>query len=159
MARERSVSDVCEVLALGWSFRGELYMHLTSVLPPTEISRDFICAMTSYRRAKWLAGPVTVLTPPRKRARDSMTFAGISRENYTHRENCVKLVCVFAGFMAPNGRERTILHIYNTAGPQTNPGEAVVQRISRSLDRGKLLGVENHATVTKLFQRILQTLR
>ena len=24
MARERSVSDVCEVLALGWSFRGEL---------------------------------------------------------------------------------------------------------------------------------------
>ena len=23
MARERSVSDVCEVLALGWSFRGE----------------------------------------------------------------------------------------------------------------------------------------
>ena len=24
MARERSVSDVCEVLALRWSFRGEL---------------------------------------------------------------------------------------------------------------------------------------
>ena len=24
MARERSVSDVCEVLALGWSFRGKL---------------------------------------------------------------------------------------------------------------------------------------
>ena len=24
MARERSVIDVCEVLALGWSFRGEL---------------------------------------------------------------------------------------------------------------------------------------
>ena len=24
MARERSVSDICEVLALGWSFRGEL---------------------------------------------------------------------------------------------------------------------------------------
>ena len=25
MARERSVSDVCEVLALGWTFRGELF--------------------------------------------------------------------------------------------------------------------------------------
>ena len=25
MARERSVSDVCEVLALGWSFWGELH--------------------------------------------------------------------------------------------------------------------------------------
>ena len=33
MARERSVSDVCEVLALGWSFRGEL---LASGSEPTQ---------------------------------------------------------------------------------------------------------------------------
>ena len=29
MARERSVSDVCEVLALGWSFRGEFFLCIS----------------------------------------------------------------------------------------------------------------------------------
>ena len=40
MARERSVSDVCEVLALGWSFRGELFMH---------ISREIYTVPSLYR--------------------------------------------------------------------------------------------------------------
>ena len=40
MARERSVSDVCEVLALGWSFRGEFCLC---------ISRE-ICTVPSLYR-------------------------------------------------------------------------------------------------------------
>ena len=40
MARERSVSDVCEVLALGWSFRGEFFLC---------ISRE-ICTVPSLYR-------------------------------------------------------------------------------------------------------------
>ena len=31
MARERSVNDVCEVLALRWSFRGEFASHVRYV--------------------------------------------------------------------------------------------------------------------------------
>ena len=33
MARERSVSDVCEVLALGWSFRGIVYASHVRYVP------------------------------------------------------------------------------------------------------------------------------
>ena len=44
MARERSVSDVCEVLALGWSFRGELYIKHCLC-----ISRE-ICTVPSLYR-------------------------------------------------------------------------------------------------------------
>ena len=37
MARERSVSDVCEVLALRWSFRGELCLCISrEMISPTD---------------------------------------------------------------------------------------------------------------------------